>query len=129
MAFRWLVMLPAHVERFLRDAVRSVWELELLLLLYRLRTRLWTADELVRELRASVLIVGDSLGALQKAGLVNRNADDQYQYWPISPELDHLVGDIATAYANSPVAVTEAILRAPHSGIRIFADAFKIKKD
>lgn len=122
-------MLPAGVERFLRGTVRSIWELELLLLLHRQRTRLWTADELVRELRASVLIVGASLGALQKVGLVSRNANDQYQYWPITPELDHLVDDVAAAYANSPVSVTEAILSAPSSNIRIFADAFKIKKD
>ncbi len=122
-------MLPPNVDRFLRDAVRSVWELELLLLFHGQRTRLWTSDELVRDLRASVLIVGDSLDALQKAGLVSKNASDQYQYWPVSPELDHLVDDVAAAYASSPVAVTEAILSAPSSSIRIFADAFKIKKD
>jgi hypothetical protein len=122
-------MLPAHVERFLRGALRSVWELELLLLLHRLRTRLWTAEELVRELRASVPIVGDALDALQKAGLVARNANEQYQYWPIAPELDQRVDEVAVAYANSPVAVTEAILLAPHRGMRIFADAFKLKKD
>jgi hypothetical protein len=122
-------MLPPNVDRFLRDAVRSVWELELLLLFHRQRTRLWMADELVRDLRASILIVGDSLGALQKAGLVSKNADEQYQYWPVSPELDHLVEEVAAAYASSPVAVTEAILSAPNSSIRIFADAFKLKKD
>ena len=66
---------------------------------------------------------------LQKAGLVSKSATDQYQYWPISPELDQLVEEIAAAYASSPVAVTEAILSAPSSSIRIFADAFKIKKD
>ena len=122
-------MLPVSVDRFLRSTVRSVWQLELLLLLYRQRARLWTADELVRDLRASVLIVGDALDALQKAGLVSRNANDQYQYWPITPELDHLVDEVAAAYASSPVAVTEAILSAPSSSVRTFADAFKIKKD
>jgi len=122
-------MLPAGVDRFLRGTVRSVWELELLLLLRQQRTRLWTADELVRDLRASVLIVGDSLDSLQKAGLVSRNANEQYQYWPITPELDHLVDDVSAAYASSPVAVTEAILSSPSSSVRTFADAFKIKKD
>lgn len=122
-------MLPPSVDRFLRDAVRSVWELELLLLFHRQRARLWTADELVRDLRASILIVGDSLDALQKAGLVSKNSNEQYQYWPVSPELDHLVEEVAAAYASSPVAVTEAILSAPSSSIRIFADAFKLKKD
>ncbi len=122
-------MLTPNVDRFLRDAVRSVWELELLLLFHRQRTRFWTAEELVRDLRASVLIVGDSLDALQKVGLVSKNADEQFQYRPISPELARLVDDVAATYASSPVAVTEAILSAPNSSIRIFADAFKLKKD
>jgi hypothetical protein len=122
-------MLPPGVDRFLRGSLRSVWELELLLLLRRQRARLWMADELVRDLRASVLIVADSLDTLQKAGLVSRNADDQYQYWPTTPELDHLVDDVAAAYGTSPVAVTEAILSSPSSSVRTFADAFKIKKD
>lgn len=122
-------MFPANVDRFLRGTLRSVWDLELLLLFQRHRTRLWTVDELVRDLRASMLIVGDALDALQKAGLVSKNANDRYQYWPVSPELDQLVETVAAAYASSPVAVTEAILSAPSSSVRIFADAFKIKKD
>jgi hypothetical protein len=122
-------MWPANVDRFLRGSVRSVWELELLLLFHRQRTRSWTADELVRELRASILIVGAALDALQKAGLVSKNGDEAYQFWPVSPELDQLVNDVAAAYANSPVAVTKAILSAPSSSVRTFADAFKIKKD
>jgi hypothetical protein len=122
-------MLPSNVDRFLRGSLRSVWELELLLLLRRQRTRLWTGDELVRDLRASILIVSDALDTLQKAGLVSKNLNDQYQYWPIAPELDQLVEDVASAYASSPVAVTQAILSAPSSSVRIFADAFKIKKD
>jgi hypothetical protein len=122
-------MLQASVDRFLRSTLRSVWELELLLLLRRQRACLWTADELVRDLRASVLIVGDSLDSLQKVGLVSRNANEQYQYWPITPELDQLVDDVAAAYTSSPVAVTEAILSSPSTSVRTFADAFKIKKD
>ncbi|HLI21753.1 MAG TPA: hypothetical protein VKV32_11575 [Stellaceae bacterium] len=122
-------MLRPNVDRFLRGSIRSVWDLELLLLFQKHRARLWTVDELVRDLRASVLIVGDALDALQKAGLVAKNANDQYQYWPISPELDQTVEAVAAAYASSPVAVTQAILSAPSSSVRIFADAFKIKKD
>jgi hypothetical protein len=122
-------MLVPNVDRFLRNSIRSVWELELLLLIRRQRTRLWIADELTHDLRASALIVRDALDALQKVGLISKNTNEQYQYWPVSPELAQLVEDLATAYATSPVAVTEAILSAPSSSIRIFADAFKIKRD
>lgn len=122
-------MLPPNVDRFLRGSIRSVWDLELLLLFQRKRAHLWSVDELVRDLRASVLIVGDALDGLQKAGLVSKNANDRYQYWPVSPELDQLVESVAAAYASSPVAVTKAILSTPSSSVRIFANAFKIKKD
>lgn len=122
-------MLPAAIDRFLRAMICSVWELEVLLLLRVQRNRDWTLDDVVRELRASVLIVADALGNLQKAGLVSKTGSDAYRFWPASPELDRLVGEVADAFANTPVAVTEAILSAPNANIRIFADAFKIKKD
>jgi cell pole-organizing protein PopZ len=122
-------MLPQHVDRFLRGSLRSVWELELLLMLYAQRSRSWTADALVHDLRASIAIVGTALGTLQRLGLIAHAADDSYRYAPATPELDQLVGDTAEAFASSPSSVTEAILSAPNSSIRIFADAFKIKKD
>lgn len=124
-----MAMLPATVDRFLRGSVRSVWELELLLLLRTQRARSWSPEELVRDLRASVLIVMDALESSQKSGLVSKSGSDQYQYWPLTPELDQLVTEVAAAYASSPAAVIEAILSSPSSSVRIFADAFKIKKD
>lgn len=124
-----MTALPPNVDRFVRGAMRSIWDLELLLRLHRERERIWTADALVRELRASALIVADALAALEKAGLVAQSEPENYRYWPVTPELDRVVGDLAAAYASFPTAVTEAILSAPNANIRIFADAFRIKKD
>ncbi|HEY3917336.1 MAG TPA: hypothetical protein VGL83_06065 [Stellaceae bacterium] len=77
------------------------------------------------------MIVADALDSLQKSGLVDKSGNDpyQFQYWPTTPELDQLVTEVAAAYASAPAAVIEAILSAPSSSVRIFADAFKIKKD
>jgi hypothetical protein len=124
-----VLILPANVDRFLRTSFRSLWELELLLMLHRQNSRQWTADDLVHELRASVLIIADALEALQKAGLVVKSRSDAYQYRPASPELDNLVGEVRSVYAGAPVAVTEAILSAPNSSVRTFAEAFKIKRE
>ena len=52
-----------ELSRFIRSSFRSVWSLELLLLLKRER-RTWTHAELVAALRASDLIVGQGLEAL-----------------------------------------------------------------
>lgn len=121
-------MLSANLERFLKSAIRSVWDLELLLFLHRAPSSIFTADALVRALRGSSAVVADALLALAKLGLVAAE-NGGYRYWPITPELDRLVAELATAYASYPSAVMNTIWSTPHSKIQIFADAFRIKKD
>ncbi len=91
--------------------------------------RTWTAEAINGELRSSSLIVANGLAALIAAGLVIEEAEAKYRYRPARPELGVLVDRLATAYAEFPFAVTQAILGAPNDKIRIFADAFRIKKD
>ena len=105
-------MLPPSVDRFLRS-LRSVWELELLLLVHAQGAQVWKADELVRDLRASVLIVTDALAAPQRMNLIEKGAGDSYRYAPASAELKQLVHEIAASYASSPAAVINAILSTP----------------
>jgi hypothetical protein len=105
-------MLAPNVDRFLRNSLRSVWELELLLLIRKQPTRLWAADELIYDLRASAPIIGDALDALQKVGLVSKNANEQFQYWPVSPELGQLVEDLASTYATPPITARRRDLAA-----------------
>ena len=57
---------------FLRSSIKSAWALELLLLLHRDRERLWSVQELVRELRGSTALVTESQGA--------------ERYWPDSAD-------------------------------------------
>lgn len=120
-------MLSEDVLRFIRTSIRSVWALELLLLLRRDAARSWNVAALIRELRGSAGIVAGAMTELQAAGLV-ASADDAFLYQPASPELDALVAATAAAYAEYPVAVTQAIFTAPSDKIRLFADAFRIKQ-
>ena len=115
--------------QFIRTSVSSVWTLELLLLMRRSPDRAWTTDALNGELRSSSLIVANGLAALTAAGLVIEDANATYCYRPARPELGVLADQLAAAYAEFPFAVTQAILAAPNDKIRIFADAFRIKKD
>ena len=59
-----------ELTRFIRSTFRSVWSLELLCLLRQHPDRDWTPDEMVAALRASDLIVRESISALTAAGLV-----------------------------------------------------------
>jgi hypothetical protein len=110
---------------FIRSAVRSVWALELLLLMRREPGRTWTPQDLVRELRASTTVVEDALRVFQAAGLVGA-ADGGFLYAPASPTMAALCDSLEQAYRERPVKIINAIV-APTSPVQGFADAFRIK--
>jgi hypothetical protein len=120
-------VIDERVFAFLRAHIRSLWALELLLLLARDRARTWHPGDLVREMRSSPVAVDEALRNLQDAGLAAADADSRYRYGPASPELDALAHGIAQAYAERPTAVVRAIVTAPEDKLRIFADAFRLK--
>ena len=122
-------MLSEELQTFIRTHLRSVWELELLLLVSRDRGRAWSADELNRELRGSLGLISQILSKLEQAGLVGRTPDDRYCYQPRSPEVEGIVRQLEETYAARPLAIVRAILAAPNEKIQTLADAFKVKKD
>jgi len=102
-------------ECFIRCHIRSVWDLELLLLLLRNPCRFWTPDELVRELRASAPLVTESLMALMRAGCIMAEERERYRYHGASPELEAQVQAVREAFVNFPVTVTKLIWDGSHS--------------
>ena len=110
---------------FVRDHIRTNWGVELLMLLKRDPGRTWRPDELVRELRGSSGIVGDSLNRFERAGLALQD-EKGWRYAPAAPALAKLCDDLETAYRQRPVAVLNLIAR-PEDPIRTLADAFKFK--
>jgi hypothetical protein len=114
---------------FIRSSIRSVWTLELLLLMRQQSRRAWPAAELVRETRSSDFVVSESLSTLQAAGLVTAESEGVYRYAPASPQFDRLVQQLEQVYRERPVAVTKAIFSSPNEKLQTFADAFKLKKD
>ena len=116
------------VERFIRSSFRSVWSFEVLLLLKRER-RAWSHDEIVTALRASDLIVYQSLVALTAAGLVAVDASGGALYSPAGKDLAALVEEAESLYARSPDAVRRMIVVSSTSGLTAFADAFRVRKD
>ena len=118
-----------ELQNFIRANLRSVWELELLLLMSRGRARAWSANELNRELRSSIHLVAEILGKLEHAGLVSDVGGGAYRYNPRTPELGRVVDQLEQDYAARPFAIVRAILAAPNEKIQTLADAFKVKKD
>jgi hypothetical protein len=121
-------VLSEEATRLIRAAIRSVWALELLLLLRRER-RAWTAADLTRALYSSNTVVGELLIVFRAEGLVEEVSGGTVRYAPASPELDLAAEEIERLHAERPLAVVKAILAAPNDRLRSFSDAFKLKRD
>ena len=112
---------------FLREHLRSVWAVELLLLLRRDPERRWRPEALVAELRASVSLVNDNLRRFERSGLaVSEEAG--WRYAPAGPALADLADRLEQAYRERPVAVIN-LIAAPPDPIQGLADAFKFRGD
>ena len=116
-----------EILRFIASSFRSVWALELLLVL-KSEGRPWSRDELVATMRASDLVVTKALDALEAAGLVSNNGD-KAQYMPVSNDVAALVDEAEKLYAKRPDAVRRAIVSASAGDATAFADAFRLRKD
>jgi hypothetical protein len=121
------VTLPEDLLRFVGSTFRSVWALELLLVLKR-EPRPWAPAELVANLRASELVVSKALDALVSAGLASWEGEGVV-YMPINAEVAARVDQLEKLYAARPDAVRRAIVSAAASGATAFADAFRLRKD
>jgi len=109
---------------FAREHIKSVWAVELLMLLRRDAARCWAPDELVRELRASTNLVRDKLAAFQKSGLAVEDDDGCWRYAPAGAALDDLATRLEAAYRERPVSIIN-LISAPPDPIQGLADAFK----
>jgi hypothetical protein len=117
----------AELAAFVREHMRSVWAVELLLLLRQDPARSWTSDALVAELRASTNLVVDNLAAFERSGLAMSDDDGQWRYAPAAAALANLADRLEQAYRERPVTIINLIARPdPIQGL---ADAFKWRGD
>jgi hypothetical protein len=116
-----------EVLAFAATSLRSVWALEVVLLLRRDRSKAWSMADIVRETRTSQNAAADALSILQGVGLVSEESG-LYRYWPSTPKLEGLAAEVAALYANKPATLIKAILATPDDKLRIFSDAFKLKE-
>jgi hypothetical protein len=108
--------------------MRSVWAVELLLVLRRDRDRGWAAEQLVAELRASTNLVRDVLAAFETSGLAVCGDDGAWRYVPAGPVIDALATRLEQAYRERPVAIIN-LIASRGDPIQGLADAFKWRGD
>jgi hypothetical protein len=110
---------------FIGSSFRSVWALELLLLLKR-EARALGKEELVASLRASPAVVEQALKSLTAAGLAGSDGQG-LTYMPVSPEVALLVEETEQLYRSRPDRVRRVIVASSSSGLAAFSDAFRLK--
>lgn len=118
---------PDDVHSFVGSTFRSVWSLELLLLLKR-EQQLLSRVQLVTALRASDLVVNKALEELVAAGLVSVEGEHS-SYFPMNDFIAQKVEEVEKLYAARPDAVRRIIVTASTSRVNAFADAFRLRKD
>jgi|SRR5687768_11227426 DNA-binding IclR family transcriptional regulator len=116
---------PDELASFIASSFRSVWALELLLLLKQ-QARACSADELVELMRASPSVVERALGTLTAAGLAGSDAHGA-TYMPVSAEVAKLVEETEQLYRSKPNRVRRLIVASGNSGLAAFSDAFRLK--
>jgi hypothetical protein len=115
-----------HARTFIREHIRSVEQLEVLLLLRRERTRLFTGEDAARELRVHPESASRWLEDLVARRLAIREGD-RFQFYPQGPTSDRDVAALAAAYADARVGVIQLIFTKPPEAVLSFADAFKLR--
>jgi hypothetical protein len=113
------------IVRFVVSDLRTVWALELLLLIRSAPDRVWTDAALTAELRANLGMVGEILTRLQALGLAVQDREG-WAYRAANAELDALCARTEGAYRQKPFAMISLIGRGS-SALHDLADAFRLK--
>lgn len=122
--------LSKEVRDFLVKHINSVAQFEALLLLQGDQARVWSVDDLARELRIERDWAAQQLQKLCEAGLAAAEASPAvYRFDPNTTALRDAVAATADAYATRRVAIINAIYSKPIQKLHVFAESFRIRKD
>lgn len=120
--------LSPFIRDFISRHVRSVEQLEILLLFSRDVSAVWSARKVYDAILSSPHSVERWLDELSKGGLLEKLPDSGGYTCCTDETLVSQIAALAEYYRTSPVRVVEAIYkRGPHAA-QSFADAFMIKK-
>jgi hypothetical protein len=122
--------MPARQEisAFIRSSFHSVWSLELMCILRKAPDRSWSQAELVAAMRSSDLVVQQSVDLLLTAGLVVTDSAGSVRFQPANEATERMAAAAELMYIQRPDAVRRMIV-APSSSARLFAEAFRIRRE
>jgi hypothetical protein len=121
-------VVPDAVRKLLTERIDSIPELEAILLLRQHRNQSWSVEEAGQRLYLSPAVASHVLTVLTERGFLTRTLQ-RYQYAPESTELEAGVTLLAETYSKHLIAVTNIVHAKPSAGVRLFAQAFRFRKD
>ncbi|HEV2455806.1 MAG TPA: hypothetical protein VGY98_16190 [Verrucomicrobiae bacterium] len=122
--------LSEELRQFIKEHIKSLEQLEILLLLYNAPDRAWTIDDVFKGLQTNLHSVAERLKSLAAAGFVSieGTGNPVYRFHPGSDVLKQRISELHKAYALSKYKVIEAIFSPPRDQAQKFADSFKLRR-
>ena len=123
--------LPPPVKQLLARYIRSVEQLEVLLLFAAQSNRTWTATDVYEVIRSSKTSIADRVKGFTNDGFLaeENGTPPSFRYAPKSEDLRRAVEETARVYQTHRIRVIEAIFAPVVDPVQSFADAFKLRKD
>jgi hypothetical protein len=120
--------IPPDVRDFVRREIKSLFQLEVLLLLHRKPERTWTLKEISQELGIDPEITETQVTRLEELGLIQiaQTTPTSYVYGPQDQNDAITIDRLAKAYDQQRVGVFSLILSESNNRIRRFAEAFRL---
>jgi hypothetical protein len=123
--------LPAEVRQFIDTYINSVEQLEILLLVRSDQAVDWTACRVSDALRTNERSAANRLADLAARNILVAKGESPivYRYAPTPDSLNNTISTLATLYVHFRFRIIEAIFAKPNDYVRLYADAFRIRKD
>jgi predicted transcriptional regulator len=115
------------VRQFLIGNIRSIEQLEILLLLRASADRPWTAREVYQRVLTNETSVQKSLEKLREQRLVQVEGESAYRFVS-SVETHDVLEKLARLYKEKPARIIYALYGPEHSELDAFAQAFKLRQ-
>jgi hypothetical protein len=121
--------IPEDVHSLILRSLESPAFLDVLLLLHDGPGRAWQAPDVAATLHLGEVEASRALVTLRQAGIlaVTIGKDVAYSYRP-QPETAQTIDALADHYRQEPQAVLDLIANRPRQKLRLFADAFRLRK-
>ena len=122
--------LPESVQQLIASRIDSVEMLRVLVLLRDEPGRRWTSREVTSALELDEASVSGALVRLRQRGFLAVELQDDTRYrYAAEGDLADAVAELRKCYQARPLDLAALIAARPQQRLRLFADAFRLRKD